>query len=353
MLPLLAPLLGSLLGPSLFSSMGLTLSPLLAQGLGSGLASLAAGRDPKEALLSGIMTGGLGALMGGLGGGAEAAAGVADVAGKTAGLPMTDAGTAAALAGAKGALPASGLGGIQLPSPTDFVDDKLIIDGNLARQGSGGLGGLMNWAREHPMMTAGALALPSLLENPAEYEPEESEDIPENFPTGPGPRSGYDRTTPVMGQSISPEYWTRYGRASSEKLPGGYSGEWQFFPDNELRAPAADPTGPGSGNGGRGGRGGRGGSFGGSFDTSTLPGGDDFWERIKSRFMGQGYAQGGLVVGPGDGSGVDDMVQAVGPGNEPIRLSSGEYVMPARAVDNAGGPDAMDRLRARLLRASN
>lgn len=339
MIQLLAPLLGSMLGPTLASSMGLSLSPLLASSLGSGIASLASGRDPKDALLSGLMTGGLGALTGGLGGGG------ADAGANVAGIPGGAKDLVAPMTGVPGADPAA-LATFGIPEPMTSMElpaDKIISDGNLARQGGGmnGMNGILNWAREHPMMTAGALALPALLPNPAEFGEEESEDIPENFPTGPGPRAGYDRNQPVTGQEIDDDYWLRYGRPSAEDLPGGFSGEWQFFPENELQAPPAP--------GGDGGEGGGGGGYGSRFG-GMVP---DRWREILRRLAGegQGYAEGGLVFGPGDGSGVDDMVQAIGPGNEPIRLSSGEYVMPARAVQNAGGPEAMDKLRARLLKA--
>ena len=74
-LPFLAPLIGGLIGTAAAPALGM--SAAVAAGLGSGIASLAAGADPKQALLSGL-TGGIASgimpgVLGAAGKGAEAA----------------------------------------------------------------------------------------------------------------------------------------------------------------------------------------------------------------------------------------------------------------------------------------
>lgn len=335
--------------------------------MGAGGAA-AGGADTETALLSGVLgafTGGMGGAAVGAGGaaaGAEGAAtGAAEVAAQQAAEEAArqaaeeaarraaEEAATSAITGetASTALPAAvenaiaGTGASNIP-----FGDVLNVSGDLAREvqgmnqtGLGGLSSITNWIGEHPMMAAGLLAVPSLFPNEPEYEEEQYEDIPENFPTGPGPRAGYDWSQPVMGESIPAEYWSRYGRASAAELPGGYSGEWQFFPDNELRAPpspsgSSDPT-----------------RYSGGLGSAVWGDGLSEEEMIRRLRHRQAYAGGGLVTGPGGPT--DDMVQAAGPGNMPIRLSAGEYVMPAKAVQNAGGPEAMNKLRKRLLTAGS
>jgi len=74
-LPFLAPIIGGLIGTAAAPALGM--SAAVAAGLGSGIASLAAGADPKQALLSGL-TGGIASgimpgVFGAAGKGAEAA----------------------------------------------------------------------------------------------------------------------------------------------------------------------------------------------------------------------------------------------------------------------------------------
>lgn len=288
-LPLLAPLLGSIFGPSLFTALGLSMPSAVAAGLGSGLASLAVTRDPQQALMSGLLTGGLGALSGGLGTGARAAgeASLKDAALKKTLMNSSNLGSAGQ-EGIKTALMDSGrlgsnaLKGINtmVPGVSDEVVGYGVREGAKSAGANGGLGAITNWVREHPRMATAALALPALLPNKAPVPSEETKDIPEAFPSGPGPRSGYAKSMPMD----SPEDYRTYGQVG-----GTQPTEHQFLPS------------------------------------------------------------GGLVTGPGGPT--DDMVQAIGPGKTPIRLSNGEYVMPAAAVDAFGGPDKMDELRRRLLRA--
>lgn len=320
MLPFLAPLLGQILGPTLFGSLGLNLAPWMASGLGAGLGSLVATRDPQQALMSGLLTGGLGALSGGLfSHGADAVS-----AANPTGVGV-DAGKAAAMAGNPSIMAPSMPN--TMPQLGEILQGKEHMAVNAApRDSGGGLGSILGWAREHPMMAAGALALPMFMRNEPEYEEPEPTDIPENFPEGPGPGNGYGGPyAPQVPGGMTTEDYLRYGRPSAPT----YSGEWQFFPDNELQAPPAAPS------------------------SSAAP--DDNnedqerWRRILGSMPGFGFAHGGRIVGPGGPT--EDLVQAMGPAGEPIRLSAGEYIMPAAAVQNAGGPDAMDQLRARLLNA--
>lgn len=372
MLPLLAPLLGSMFGPTLFGALGMGgMAPWLASGLGSGLASLAVERDPQKALMSGLLSGAGSALTGGLGGLLGNGGGAADLA--------STASPAALDAGIKGGT--MGVGMLANPlNPQNIGKFGDVL--NITAPQQGGLSGLMNFMRENPMMTAGALALPALLPNEPEYDEEEPEDIPENFPTHAGPRSGYGYDAVPRANTMSPEDYRLYGRASAPN----YSGEWQFFDDSELVAPPS--TGGGSGgDGDTGGGGGDGLSqdqlrnilrllAGGGLafrDGGEIPGyasGGPIMMPTPKPMAPQGIAPlskpgvgitpkpmgpagptGGMVHGPGGPR--DDMVQAVGPGGMPIRLSAGEYVMPASAVQGAGGPRAMDALRSRLIKMQN
>lgn len=49
---------------------------------------------------------------------------------------------------------------------------------------------------------------------------------------------------------------------------------------------------------------------------------------------GGGYSRGGLIHGPGTGT--SDSVPAVGSNREPIRVSNGEYIVPADVVRHKG-----------------
>lgn len=329
-LPLLAPLLGSLLGPTLFGSLGM--APWMAGALGSGLASLAVTRDPKQALLSGLTAGAMSGIGGLLNGASNAAV-------QTASNTAANAGGNAALqtmrssinpnviqAAANQGMLGGGLGSLAGASPAPMTDAMINgIRGAGAPAGNGLGEGVLGWVRQHPYMTAGLLAAPALLPQPsAPVKTEENKDIPEHFPTVSGPQRGYNALPgPRMAKDMTAEDYRTYGRNTSVDPR-----EAQFLGQPELVAPPAPPpTGGGS--------------------TSQ----DDYFSRLARRFGWQrtpaAYANGGLVTGPGGPT--DDLIQAEGPGGEPIRLSDGEYVMPAQAVNNAGGPEAMDRLRARLL----
>ena len=72
------------------------------------------------------------------------------------------------------------------------------------------------------------------------------------------------------------------------------------------------------------------------YDITTPAG-----KKLKSVFNIKGYAGAGRVSGPGTST--SDSI--------PAMLSDGEYVFSARAVNNAGGPDAVDSLHNALKRA--
>lgn len=371
MLPLLAPLLGSLLGPSLFGAMGLS-SPWLAGALGSGLASLAVTRDPQQALMSGLtggLTAGLGGGLGGLlGGGADTATKLAtstatDALTKGAGAAMNPAIAAAqALKTVPIDLAHGGLGALSGATPLSAASAATKAATKAAPTSP--LGGIGNFVRDHPLAMVGGLGALSLLPNPPEYTEGEQEDIPENYPTGPGPRSGYGAgsapaDTPARQASdMTVDDYKNYGKTTAVDPR-----EAQFFTGGEGVPVDDGPTPynedmwsdgiPGSAQAALD-----------AMRTDGIPGNyaDARRERMRRalrswRFADGGYleydgtarmAGGGHVRGPGGPR--EDLVQAVGPGQQPIRLSAGEYVMPAKAVNNAGGPDAMDQLRARLLR---
>jgi TP901 family phage tail tape measure protein len=64
------------------------------------------------------------------------------------------------------------------------------------------------------------------------------------------------------------------------------------------------------------------------------------------------YAQGGLVKGPGTGTSdsIFAMVDGYASGGM-IRVSNGEYIFSKKAIDNAGGPKAIDAIHQRLRKA--
>lgn len=82
---------------------------------------------------------------------------------------------------------------------------------------------------------------------------------------------------------------------------------------------------------------------------------DSFIKARKVKYADGGtvehYASGGRAVDPKRkmGKGVD-RVPAMIDGRQPARLDSGEYVMTRKAVQNAGGPRAMDAIHQRLKR---
>ena len=64
------------------------------------------------------------------------------------------------------------------------------------------------------------------------------------------------------------------------------------------------------------------------------------------------YAQGGLIKGPGNGTSdsIFAMVDQYKSGGM-IRVSNGEYIFSKKAIDNAGGPKAIDAMHQRLRKA--
>jgi TP901 family phage tail tape measure protein len=54
------------------------------------------------------------------------------------------------------------------------------------------------------------------------------------------------------------------------------------------------------------------------------------------------YAGGGLIKGPGTGT--SDSILGMANGGMPIRVSNGEFIFSKKAVDNAGGPNAVDAM---------
>ena len=71
----------------------------------------------------------------------------------------------------------------------------------------------------------------------------------------------------------------------------------------------------------------------------------------------RGYADGGVVSGPG--SGVADLIPGSIDGREDVRIASGEYVIPAWAVASLGdgsteaGAKVLDTMVARLREAGS
>jgi hypothetical protein len=78
----------------------------------------------------------------------------------------------------------------------------------------------------------------------------------------------------------------------------------------------------------------------------TSPGGGN-WA------SGPGYAQGGVAGRyiQGRGTGESDSIPAVVDGREPARISTGEFVVPAKTVQAAGGPNSFASVLDRITRA--
>lgn len=269
------------------------LPALLGAGIGGGLGFIR-NRDPKEALLGALLggvTGGAGSAL--FGGGAAASAASAGAKGLTQAASqsalasaMPNAAKAAAYTAAQGVVPQAAT-----QTATQALSQAAAkTAGQVATSNGGGLSGIASWARKHPMLLTAGLAAPAFFGGPSDPGVQDEDPEYQHYEPTTGPRYGYTVS------SVEPEDYLTYGQ------PGAVNeDEFQFF------GPA---------------------------------------DRLRARLAGQGYADGGLIVGPGGPK--SDKVPAMGPGGEPVRLSNGEYVLSAEAVQNAGGPQAIDRLHAAL-----
>ncbi len=274
----LLPLLAGAAGPGLMGAMGISgLGATLGTAGLTALADYAVNKDPQKALGSGLLSFGLGGLGNAMKGGAEAV--------KAApGLASTVTNTADGIR----------IAGGQLATPATSALSAL---GQQATKSGGMLSGLgtlgtaaknpmaaMNSIKANPLSIGVPLAAGAALSmpQPVSYRgPNEEDDkyggdyARERFP-GPRTRNQY---TGDIG---------RYGVDS---------GEFNYFtPNNDRMAspPILGPAGLGA----------------------------------------YGMANGGAVLGEGDG--VSDSIPAIGPGDRPIQLSDGEYVIPADVVSMLG-----------------
>lgn len=216
MLPAILALLGSMGGGALASHLGAgALAKAGLMGLGSAIGTKVGGGSAEDALLAGLLTGGLGALVqpsGALASGQAApAAGAAQAAGATAtgeGVgAVFDAMGGGAGAAAGAANPAAG-----------------------AAQTPGGLSKLLEVVKKNPgLALAGAGGLLSLLPNPGAIPVSLGDDdkgLPEAFPPHQGPLRGY-------GHPMSAEQYKSYGRVG-----GAQPREFAFFDGPTTPAPA-------------------------------------------------------------------------------------------------------------------
>lgn len=379
MLPFLLPLLGSILGPSIFTGM----PGFLAAGLGSGIGSLVATRDPEQALLSAFMGGagsGLGSLFSGTSSaaaqvGSEVAKEGAKKAAETA-VQETLKNAAREASVSKVLQAGSAIPSASAPPIGAATREMLEQAANNALKkkpvplgGSGRLGGLLqsgvDFAREHPLQT-GLIALGGLgglTQQPSGFGGGgQSEPVPEHRGQA-GPQYGYSR---MIGGNMTPEEYRSYGQSG-----GPHPSEFAFFGPNTSWETSGgwEPTliypEDSGGSGGTGGSGGQG-------DLPFLLQRMSDEERARRRARGfrkggpvkgrkPTYRKGGPVAaaaarkkrpvrGPGGIDNVQAVVQETG---EPVKLTSGEYVMSKPAVKGAGGTRAMDALHKRLVKLGN
>lgn len=399
-LPILLPMMGSMLAPSMFGALGMSAVPAwLAAGVGSGLGTLAATRDPEQALLS-ALTAGAGA---GLGAVATGAAGAAGGAGGAA----SSAGTAGAVKGAADVVLQKGVQEAAVKAATQATTQQAAqqaatkaVLSNMAKVAGPGVvkpvvtptvgaavspkaprvdaGHMQALSKSKPVgMGLGALATKPTTVTPAatgagaageggmfggmdmnqlammammgmgggggyyDNSPKEQDYSRTPYTYGAsGPVYGVSHM-PTIGEpgSMTLEDYLNYGQSG-----GSHPSERDFFAgseDWETSAPipiqGGAPTGGGS-----------------SGQGGWNPREQTFGEYLRERGE-KGYAKGGRVKGPGSkgryikgGPPGRDMIQGVVDGKLPVRLDSGEYVFSKRAVRAAGGPKAMDRIHNRL-----
>lgn len=236
MIQFLLPLLGSLGGGALASSIGGgLLTKALLTGGGSFLGSKLSGADTDEALMSGLLGGAFGGLSGLMGQGAGGASGLARAATEGTKAVGAAAGTAGSATGSLANLMANPIADIA--GKGVMGDPKLLGGlGATAAQAPTSMGGMargaMDFVRRNPgTALTGAGLLASMLPNaPPVPTGGTGEDIPENFPNGPGPQRGYQRA------NMTSDQYRNYGVAG-----GPAEGEFAFF---EESRPGQGPGGP-------------------------------------------------------------------------------------------------------------
>jgi len=310
-IPFLVPAIGALVGTAAAPAIGM--SAALAAGLGSGIATLAAGGDPKEALMSGI-TGGIGgALVPGIAGAAGKGAAAATQATGSAAAQAT--GSAAAQAApqmaasevAKGAIASStGEVGKQLSQQAIKEAAKSKINPMQAMQAMQAMGG--GGQQPQPQQ-----APPSM-----------------NLPMNPGGEGGggsaqamerFSQLQPGDMPNLAPQ------AADPSIRPVGLEREQEMdriplrlnFANGGLASLAGDEMAR------RG--------------MNSLP---NLGDRQQAYDMARRvFAEGGFVEGPGTGTS-DDIPATIYQNGRPVQdaaLSDGEFVMTAKAVQGAGGGD--------------
>ena len=325
-LPFLAPIIGQMLGPALFAKLGMTaMSPLIASSLGAGLGSLAATRDPKQALTSGLLSFGLGGIGGKMASaarnGGNAAALAANASPSAAALGVPSASKEVIQGVAKAAPTIGRAGGALNGAQAIFRDPKAALATAIANPKYGA------------SLAAGAVGLADQMKMPktALPTPEKPKDIPENFPR--------ERRVKQVSDPYS------YGRPGS-------GGEFQFF-DPVAGTPAGQIPGAPQATGG--------------VSLQDLLGASRYFKDARryagggpvGRMAGGGLADMkpdiGLLKGPGDGQ--SDDIPAKDTGGQDYLLADGEYVVPADAVSALGngstdaGARELDAMIARIRKS--
>lgn len=275
----LLPLLAGAAGPGLMGAMGISgLGATLGTAGLTALADYAVNKDPQKALGSGLLSFGLGGLGNAMKGGAEAVKAAPGIA-----STVTNTADGIRIAGGQLATPAT--------SALSALGQQATKSGGMM-SGLGTVGkavqnpmAAMNSIKANPLYIGAPIAAGAALSmiGPTGYKMGNNEEDDkykgdyqrERFP-GPRTRNQY---TGDIG---------RYG------VDGG---EFNYFTPNNDRLASPPILGP-------------------------------------SGLGAYGMAMGGAVLGEGDG--VSDSIPAIGPGQRPIQLSDGEYVIPADVVSMLG-----------------
>lgn len=298
----LLPLLAGAAGPGLMGAMGISgLGATLGTAGLTALADYAVNKDPQKALGSGLLSFGLGGLGNAFKGADTAVKGINTAA--TA-LPnaintATSAIPSGVMTAAKGALATNPMLNAVANAGGALAKNATSGLANMGTQQAGGLlskvGGTMGRALQDPMAALNAAKMnPYTIGVPLAAGAALSMPQPMSYR---GPNEEDDKYGGDYARERFPGPRTRNQYTGDIGRYGVDSGEFNYFtPNNDRMAspPILGPAGLGA----------------------------------------YGMANGGAVLGEGDG--VSDSIPAIGPGDRPIQLSDGEYVIPADVVSMLG-----------------
>lgn len=367
MLPTLFPSIGAGLAGA--TGMAALANPLMLGALGSGLGTWAETGDLGKGLMAGVggaALGGLGGMLGGAGAGAlgsavnpaiGSAAGAVNgqtvkslLAGNVAKGALTQAAAPAAAGGLGGLM--SGMGGMlapmmvgapgmylsaqaQMPGESDkdkrrkasieraqqesFMTPRTVntapdgyrhgMDEEFNFFGPGGTLTPVTTTRGYAM--GGPVGGPQVMPLPGG---------PPVMPLPDGPQR------PTRGMMPTPLTGNRMSMAPGNPNVGLWGG--LQLPPRQVPRPYTPPPVIGGGGGSYGG------GYEGSYSPPSMPMGGGRAPGEWGRMNVMQFADGGMVMGPGDGT--SDSVPAVVNGQEPAALSDGEFVVPAMAVAKLG-----------------